>query len=256
MTPSRGGRTQSAHGASRALRALCLATLAGLASGSHFRYGTMNWEAVGDLSGTTATVDIELEIGYRRTYTWGREKLESWQQASKGAPYATNNFKSCDDKTVGTYQEGTNDDGNRYCGSDTGGTTNDPQHDYSAEESENALDTNDNGVYGETFYMKLPAYDGDYDASTESGVVVECPDAYFCDYYKPNCTAADYNFDNTTQFPWHGTAQRPECAQDECCIPQLDRAHPTAGGRPRVAYGPRWTPWIKRRRMQKSSRNA
>jgi hypothetical protein len=46
-------------------------------AGSHFRYGTMNWEAVGDLSGTTATVDIELEIGYRRTYTWGREKLES-----------------------------------------------------------------------------------------------------------------------------------------------------------------------------------
>jgi len=37
----------------------------------------MNWEAVGDLSGTTATVDIEIEIGYRRTYTWGREKLES-----------------------------------------------------------------------------------------------------------------------------------------------------------------------------------
>jgi hypothetical protein len=46
-------------------------------AGSHFRYGTMNWEAVGDLSGTSATVDIELEIGYRRDYVWGNEKLES-----------------------------------------------------------------------------------------------------------------------------------------------------------------------------------
>jgi hypothetical protein len=99
-----------------------------------------------------------------------------WQQASKDDPYATNNFKSCDDKTAGTYQLGTNDAGNSYCGSDTGGTTDNPQHDFSAEESENALDTNDNGVLGETFYMKLPAYDGDYDASTESGVVVECPE--------------------------------------------------------------------------------
>ena len=42
MTPSRGGRTQSAHGASRALRALCLATLAGLASGAR-----PVWPAVG-----------------------------------------------------------------------------------------------------------------------------------------------------------------------------------------------------------------
>jgi hypothetical protein len=38
------------------------------------------------------------------------------------------------------------------------------------------LDTNDNGVSGETFYMKLPAYDGDWDASTEGGEVVECPE--------------------------------------------------------------------------------
>jgi hypothetical protein len=50
-----------------------------------------------------------------------------------------------------------------------------PMHDFSAEEGE-ALDTNENGEPGETFYMKLPAYDGDYLAGTENGVVVECPE--------------------------------------------------------------------------------
>ena len=50
----------------------------------------------------------------------------------------------------------------------------DPQHDFSGAGA--ALDTNDNGVAGETFYMKLPAYDGDYLASTEGGEVAECPE--------------------------------------------------------------------------------
>ena len=47
----------------------------------------MNWEAVGDLSGTTATVDIELAIGYRRTYYWGAEKLESVRTFCPHMPY-------------------------------------------------------------------------------------------------------------------------------------------------------------------------
>jgi hypothetical protein len=51
----------------------------------------------------------------------------------------------------------------------------DPKHDFSSETGE-PLNTNDNELFGETFYMKLPAYDGDYLANTESGVVVECPE--------------------------------------------------------------------------------
>ena len=56
----------------------------------------------------------------------------------------------------------------------TSGKNRDPQHDFSGGGA--ALDTNDNGVAGETFYMKLPAYDGDYLASTEGGEVAECPE--------------------------------------------------------------------------------
>ena len=56
------------------------------------------------------------------------------------------------------------------------GKNGNPQHDFSAEESTEALDTNDNTKFGETFYMKLPAYDGDYDASSEGGELVECPE--------------------------------------------------------------------------------
>ena len=96
-----------------------------------------------------------------------------WQQASSAAPYSLTNFKSCDDKTVGTYQFiSVNNTG---CDASSGGYNINPKHDFSSETGK-ALDTNDNGYSGETFYMKLPAYDGDYIASTESGVVVECPE--------------------------------------------------------------------------------
>ena len=88
---------------------LCLATILGVASGSHFRYGTINWRAVtnpGECVGDACvacpedmsnedckanlasypnamkTVDININLGYRRTYGWGTFTKESWQQLS------------------------------------------------------------------------------------------------------------------------------------------------------------------------------
>ena len=91
-------------------------------------------------------------------------------------PYAPNKFKSCSDKTTGTYQEYIySTSGVEYSDCNrTLGKNRDPQHDFSGAGA--ALDTNDNGVAGETFYMKLPAYDGDYLGNTEGGEVVECPE--------------------------------------------------------------------------------
>eukprot|EP00239_Pterosperma_sp_CCMP1384_P011772 CAMPEP_0197863746 /NCGR_PEP_ID=MMETSP1438-20131217/41443_1 /TAXON_ID=1461541 /ORGANISM="Pterosperma sp., Strain CCMP1384" /LENGTH=593 /DNA_ID=CAMNT_0043481761 /DNA_START=146 /DNA_END=1924 /DNA_ORIENTATION=+ len=136
----------------RSILVLVLGLFISQASGSHFRYGTLSYEPTATFQGSKQEVEIGFRAAYRRDYSWGSYFQESWAQKTDGLAPVDADFS-------------------------TAGNSN-PQYDAP---DPYTLDSNNNGIDNEAFYIRFPAFNGNLDASLGQHIV-QCPQPFYCDY--------------------------------------------------------------------------
>eukprot|EP00241_Pyramimonas_parkeae_P000170 CAMPEP_0114245448 /NCGR_PEP_ID=MMETSP0058-20121206/11899_1 /TAXON_ID=36894 /ORGANISM="Pyramimonas parkeae, CCMP726" /LENGTH=1077 /DNA_ID=CAMNT_0001358497 /DNA_START=212 /DNA_END=3445 /DNA_ORIENTATION=- len=171
---------------------------------------------------TMKSIEVTFSAVFRRNYDWGRYAMESWQQTQDGAQPTDEGWKCSRTDCATAYSQL----GLQVQERDSvSGISLHPSVDVA---SDYTADTNGNGIDNEQFYMRFPPFNGrgiyTLDATSsvpsEQEYVQPCPNAFYCDIVKPECSKLDYDWPMEgsepiyTGPPLNAKSTSPSCAYD------------------------------------------